>query len=356
MSILDRVNVIRRRLMHRITKNIGTSHLPKNVDLNANIEIEKVLICRPNHRLGNLLLLTPLVQEVIARFPNCKIDLVVQGGLAPIIFQNYENVERIIMLPKKPFKNLLDYIKGIISIKKRPYDIAINAVKGSSSGKLYTLMARAKYKVFEVDDKEIQLKFNDHLHIAKYQVYSFRNYLAKLGFENNNEPIFGINLKLSQVEIENGIQKLMELVNSKKRTICLFTHATGDKCYLEEWWLSFYEKLKAEFPNYNFIEVLPIENISKINFKAPSFYSKDIREICSLIASTVVFIGADSGIMHLSSASLTPTVGLFSRDNQEAYQPFGNESVAINTNFIDTDESIKIVKGILAKTNISRKE
>jgi len=349
MSILNRVNVIRRRLMHSITKNIGESHLPKNVDLNANIEIERVLICRPNHRLGNLLLITPLVQEVIARFPDCKIDLVVQGGLAPIIFENYENVERIIMLPKKPFKNLFTYIKGIISIKKRPYDIAINAVKGSSSGKLYTLMARSKYKVFEVDDKEIQLKFKDHLHIAKYQVYSFRNYLSKLDLKNKIDPIFGINLKLSNVEIENGQKKLNELVNFEKKTICLFTHATGDKCYSEEWWLNFYEKLKIEFSGYNFIEVLPIENISKIRFKAPSFYSKDIREICSLIANTAVFIGADSGIMHLASAAQTPTIGLFSRDNQEAYQPFGNDSVAINTNFIDTEESIKIVKGILAK-------
>jgi ADP-heptose:LPS heptosyltransferase len=37
------------------------------------------------------------------------------------------------------------------------------------------------------------------------------------------------------------------------------------------------------------------------------FYSKDIREIGAVIANTEIFIGADSGIMHLASASLTPT-------------------------------------------------
>jgi ADP-heptose:LPS heptosyltransferase len=66
---------------------------------------------------------------------------------------------------------------------------------------------------------------------------------------------------------------------------------------------SFYDRLKAEYPNYNIIEVLPVENVSQIGFKAPTFYSKDVREIGALMANTEVFIGGDSGIMHLASAS-----------------------------------------------------
>jgi ADP-heptose:LPS heptosyltransferase len=47
--------------------------------------VEKILICRPNPRLGNQLLITPLVQDVIAT--DCEIDLFVNGGLAPIILK-----------------------------------------------------------------------------------------------------------------------------------------------------------------------------------------------------------------------------------------------------------------------------
>ena len=57
--------------------------------------------------------------------------------------------------------------------------------------------------------------------------------------------------------------------------------------------------------------MLPIENISKINFKAPHFYSKDIREMAAIIRNTDIFISADNGVMHLASASLTPVVGFF---------------------------------------------
>ena len=78
MNILDNINVFRRRLTRVLTKNIGKTRLPKSIDLTKKPEIKRVLICRPNHRLGNLLLITPLLQEVIANFPDCKIDLLVK--------------------------------------------------------------------------------------------------------------------------------------------------------------------------------------------------------------------------------------------------------------------------------------
>jgi ADP-heptose:LPS heptosyltransferase len=132
----------------------------------------------------------------------------------------------------------------------------------------------------------------------------------------------------------------------QKKTI--FTYATDDKCYSTAWWDDFYAALLQEFPDYNIIEILPVENVSQIAFKTYVFYSKDIREIGAVIANTEIFIGADSGIMHLASASLTPTV-LFSRPNQVTYAPYNNDSTAINTNSSSTETSIKIIRDILAK-------
>ncbi|MFV8342354.1 glycosyltransferase family 9 protein [Flavobacterium sp. XS2P39] len=347
MTILKKINVFRRILTHGLTKNIGSSQKNQKIDLTQKIEITRVLISRPNHRLGNLLLITPLVQEVIASFPQCKIDLFVKGGLAPIVFQNYENINYIIELPKKPFKNLIDYFKVWIKIKKQHYDIVINVDKGSSSGRLSAQFANAKYKFFGEVDESIQLKYKDYEHIAKYPVYEFRNFLTKLGFENSKNPVPPLDLKLSLAEIADGQKIVQEIVNNGKKIISIFTYATDDKCYSESWWEEFYDRLKTEYPNYNIIEILPVENISQIGFKAPTFYSKDIREIGSVIANTVIFIGADSGIMHLASASLTPTVGLFSRANHNIYAPYSNNSVAINTNSSNTNDCIKIINHIL---------
>ncbi|MCF6294132.1 MAG: glycosyltransferase family 9 protein [Flavobacteriaceae bacterium] len=350
MSILKPINALRRKLMHSITKNVGKSYTPKNQGLSTNIEIKRVLISRPNQRLGNLLLITPLLQEIITMFPQCKIDLFVKGNLSSILFENYENIDRIIQLPKKPFKHLIKYVQVWLSLRKRHYDIVINIDNDSSSGRLSTQFVNSTYKIFGDTSEEIKLKYKDFKHLAKYPVYNLREYLFNQGIEVNEYPIPVLNLKLSTTEIEKGKKTLNDLVNNTKKTICIFTFATGNKCYSETWWSSFYEKLKEEYSNYNIIEVLPIENISKIGFKAPTFYSNDIREIGSVIANTEVFIGADSGIMHLASSSLTPTIGLFSVTNQSVYEPYGNNNMSINTNNKSNDDCIKIVTGILGKS------
>jgi len=51
------------------------SNLTYKEDLINKTIVQSVLICRPNHRLGNQLLITPIVQEVIDVFPEAKIDL-----------------------------------------------------------------------------------------------------------------------------------------------------------------------------------------------------------------------------------------------------------------------------------------
>jgi ADP-heptose:LPS heptosyltransferase len=93
--------------------------------------------------------------------------------------------------------------------------------------------------------------------------------------------------------------------------------------------------------------MLPIENISKINFKALHFYSKDVREMAAIIKNTAVFIAADNGVMHLASASLTPTVGFFSVTNPDIYEPYGNGSFALNTNKTTLEDWIKAIDTLL---------
>lgn len=330
--------------MHRLTKNIGNSKLNKKDEPTFKTEIKRILISRPNARLGNLLLITPLLEEVVNTFPGCKIDLFVKGNLAPILFENYDNVNIIISLPKKPFKNLLQYIKVWISLRKQRYDIAINVDKNSSSGRLSVKFSNSKFKFFgDSTVEDIQSKYHDYQHIAKYPVYNLRSYLNELGFTPNHKPITGLNLKLSNSEIIEGKKILDKLVNNDKKTLCIYTYATGDKCYSESWWGKFYKKLKTQYPNHNIIEILPIENVSQIGFKATHFYSKDIRQIGALIANAEAFIGADSGIMHLASSVQTPTVGLFSISEQKKYEPYCNHSIAINTNKTSILQSIKII-------------
>ena len=347
MSIITKINTIRRNLLRRVTRNVGTSYVEAGSI--SSIDIQKVLICRPNGRLGNMLLCTPLVQEVTAIFPNAEVDLFVKGHLAPVVFENYEMVNRVIQLPKKPLRDVFTYLRAWTTIKKNRYDLVINVDGLSSSGRLSAKFANATFRSFGEVTPELQSRYTDHQHMAKFPVYALRMYLRKLGLEPGERPVPPLDLKLSSLERAEGKRILSKLVGNTGKTISVFTYATGSKIYPEVWWKAFYERLRNEFPQFNILEILPIENVSQIAFAAPSFYSKDIREIASVIANTVLFIGADSGMMHMASAAQTTTVGLFQRDNVKTYEPYGNQSMGLYIESTSSDDCLESVRSLLTR-------
>lgn len=348
MNILTPLNKFRRKITRRSARFIGRTKPGTITSKVKPGEIRNILVNRPNKRLGNMLLITPLLQELIHNFPHCKIDLFVKGGLAPIVFKNYKQVNTIIRLPKKPFKELAKYIGVWFTIKQKKYDLVINVDKVSSSGRIATKVARGTYKFFG-DENESKLSgLPDGSHMAKRPVYLLRENL-ELPVTDYSDEIPSLNIRLSEPEIKNGKAILEKYVPADKPTISIFTYATGAKCHSPEWWKSFYTALEKELPGYNFLEILPAENVSQLNFSIPSYHSMDIREIASVIANTRLFIGADSGMMHLASASLTPAIGLFNVTNMLVYEPYGNGSMGINTSETSLPEMLKTISLIASE-------
>lgn len=334
MSLKSNANIVRRKVMHALTHNIGKKSVGEMQKKAQHFNVKRVLISRPNHRLGNMLLITPLVQEICETFPNCTIDLFVKGKVTPIIFQNYSQVKNVIELPKKPLKDFKEYLKIWYSLKRTKYDLVINVEKGSSSGRISTILPNADFKFYGDDFEDIKHKHDDILHIAKYPVYNFRRFLELLNQKPLQSEVPGLDLKLNRMELQKGAKDLFEVTkDNSKKTLAFFTFATGTKLYPIEWWTAFYHTFYTKYKDsYNLIEILPVENISQLERKLPTYYSKDVREIAALMANCEVVVAADSGMMHLASASKTPTIGLFSVTKPEIYAPYANGSTYVDTN------------------------
>ncbi|HLV50937.1 MAG TPA: hypothetical protein VKY44_03140, partial [Flavobacterium sp.] len=226
MSLKSRANIVRRKIMHTLTHNIGkksVSEMQKKAD---RFTVKRVLISRPNHRLGNMLLITPLVQEIARTFPDCSIDLFVKGKITPIVFENYPQVHQIIELPKKPLKEFGAYLKVWFSLKRTNYDLVINVEKGSSSGRISTIIAPADFKFYGDDFEELQQKHPDIKHIAKYPVYNFRRFMELLNQKPLTDEIPVLDVKLSAEELQNGKKHLEAITqDSSKKTIAFFAYA-----------------------------------------------------------------------------------------------------------------------------------
>jgi len=337
---ITKLNPLKRKIFNLFTHSLQNSKRVeqlKKLPKDSNI---KVLISRPNHRLGNQLLLTPLIEEVKKQFPNCKIHLVVNGNLSFILFSQDNYIEKIINLPKKPFNNLFNYIASSVKLMSNKYDIAIAGCENSNSSKIFVKLSRAKFKIYNSGT----IVLDKPVHIAKHPIYNLKTVLNP-GENLRDYNYSKLSIELTNEEIEKGNLLLKELFNnSNKKVICIFTFATGNKCHSKEWWATFYKNLEIEFNDFNILEMLPFENVSQIDFKSTYFYSRDLREIASIIENCLIFIGADSGMMHLSASTNTTTIGLFNKDNYDMYSPYGNNNQSIDTNTIQINEIIKIIK------------
>ena len=233
-------------------------------------------------------------------------------------------------MPRKPFKNILNYYACWFSIFHHNYDLAINANRVSSSGKLAVKLSRSRYKFFNVINKELS-KIKDYSHNAKNPIYNLR-YQLKNQIDRVNYTIPKLDIKLRDYEIQNGEKLLKSMFRQQKPVISIFTFATGNKCLSKDWWRELYSEIKNFEDNYNILEILPAENVSQIDFVAKTYYSRDIREIASVMSNVKIFIGADSGMMHLANSSNATTIGLFSITEPEFYGVYGNKNINIDTN------------------------
>jgi ADP-heptose:LPS heptosyltransferase len=235
------------------------------------------------------------------------------------------------------------YLYGWIQIRKNRYDIAINVDQSSSSGRFSVQFSNSRFKIQGNVIEDLKKKYQDYEHHAKFPVYNLWKHLKKIEPNQKYKTMPALDLRLEASEIADGKKILNNLVGKINPTICLYTFATGKKCYPEEWWIRFYEKLRGEIPRVNIIEILPLHKAAVLSSRVATFYSTDIRQIGSVIANSALFVGADSGIMHLASSVHTPTIGLFSVTDQARYAPYHNGSIAFDTNSVDVDDCVKAI-------------
>ncbi|WP_339611649.1 glycosyltransferase family 9 protein [uncultured Planktosalinus sp.] len=339
MSI-KKLNPIKNSILKFFTDFFQNTKTPKGLSLQSDQPLT-ILITRPNHRLGNQLLFTPLIRELELRFPNATIDIVVNGNLSFILFSEFDSIRTIYNLPKKPFNNILKYIKKATQMMSKKYDLAIAGEEGSNSSKIFVKLSRSRNKIYDSGE----CIENKPTHISKKPIYSFLKYIdPAIDLKDYTYP--QLSIKLTEDEIKQGNTILNGLFNNQKETICIYTFATGRKCHSKEWWSGVYDAMKKEFTNYNILEMLPIENVSQIDFDSVHFYSKDLREIAAVIENCSLFFGADSGMMHLSAATNTPTIGLFNVTKPKIYAPYGNKNLFIDTNTTQVDEIINQIKAV----------
>lgn len=294
----------------------------------------RILICRPNSRLGNAVLLTPLVAEIAATLPHTRVDVLTAYPRAAELFSGFSCVGTVHALPYHGARHPLEHLRTLLGTWATRYDAVIDPCPWSWTSRFVTRRLRAGLKIgFTSPNKARGMHLSLPIegapqHMGVFPVYLFRRTVLGLEDADARAPAPRLTIQLTATEREEGRGRLRQLAPGPGPLIAVGGVATGAKQLEADWWRAMFEHLTDRLPRAQIIEIRPPSG--KASFpEHPGYASAHVRQVASVIRAADCFVCADSGLMHLGSASLAATVGLFKVTDPKVYTPYGGASLAV---------------------------
>ncbi len=317
--------------------------------------VYRILVCRPNHRLGNTILLTPLITELERLYKGAEIDIISEGPIAEEVFATFFSVKNVYCLPKRGFKRPVPFLGMLLRIRKTPYDLIIDPCLGSGFSRALTKFLRGRYKLGFSDEAANSGLTHPvptaaaHDHMAQRPINLLRSALAHYAGEREDAGDYpSLDIRLSEEERAQGRMVINQLLppsrpGTSAPVIGIFANATGAKRYPAAWWGEFIEAFEAMCPQARLLELIPMHGHSMLGEAWPGYYSSDIRRMGAVMAGMDLMITADCGVMHLAVASKVPTVGMFCVTDASVYAPYGMGSCPLMTHGLSAREAAEQV-------------
>ena len=265
-------------------------------------------------RIGDAVLSTSILNYIKNRFPYSFL-YIATGKTAASLFKNFNNVKKIYVLKKKFLKTHWLELWSQTFFNK--WDIVID-LRGSIIS--YFLFKKKKYvykstnkKIHRLDELAILMK-TKHLPLPSIPV-------LKKDTKNISKDFLKLKNSIAIGASANWPAKIW----SSKNFVKLI------KMFLKE--KQFGKKKSIVF----FGSSKDLKNTKKITkhlkrFEVKNFCGKlNLIEVAAHLKKCRIFIGNDSGLMHIASATGIPTLGLFGPSLETRYAPKGNNAHYIRT-------------------------
>jgi len=329
---------IRKRLRTVLGRLLGLLFVEKlSNDPIVEKQLHRILLVRTNHRIGNLLFLTPLLRALHDRLPDCRIDLLIGLQAADSLFQPLPGIGRVYVIPKPAMTTLPQIIQLLRRLRHNNYDLSIDPNGKSASGRLVMALLRSQWKLgFKVEGSWSPLTHStplprEILHEARRPLLL----LSSLQGAEQIDPVATLQLALSEEEKRQGAQILQSSLATQRLqghdtpVLGLFRFARRDKRIADQWWLSWIHEFRLLAPHIHILEVLSPDASGPLLKGSAIVQITNLRLLSAVLSQLDAFICADTGPMHLASAAGAPTIALFNTTAPDQYGPVGEQDMVL---------------------------
>jgi heptosyltransferase-3 len=265
------------------------------------------------NRLGDAVLSTGLLDHLIRTWPTARFT-VACGPVAAGVFQRMPNLERIIVIEKQPFGRHWLTLWG--ETVTRWWDLVVD-IRGSALSWLVPTLHRAVMRTgakrLSTRPKTAQLAEVLGLHEVPSPVvwYSAEDSARAAGLLPACRPIIAL------APTANWLPKVWPA----ERFVTLFQRLAN---------LYSPDAVPAVIAGPGETEAAMAKPVLQALPNAIDLVGRlSLPEIAALLSRANLFVGNDSGLMHLAAASGAPTLGLFGPTNAREYAPSGPRSIVV---------------------------
>ncbi len=331
-----------------LAKNLPPSSAPFSPN-----KISSILTIRPD-RLGDVVLSTPVYASIKKSFPNIKLTVLVKKGQSEILLENPYIDEIIVFDPK----NILKTLK---TLRSKKYDLAIvlNLVF-SSTAVFFALLSKAPWRAgYDTPQGRdffnlIVPKKNKLLHETQHNL----DILRFLQF-----PIIEESPKLF---IEEKAKKYVENLISDKvhfpdRPLILIK--PGTRVLKWGWEIDNFKEVIKQLVESEQAEVFILQGpgeeslISKFTEPSNAYGTivppLSIIQLAYLIQRSKLLVCNHTGIMHLASATQTPSLIIFKHGEIDRWGPICNKHIILEERNRDNLSPTIVIENIQRLLNSS---
>jgi ADP-heptose:LPS heptosyltransferase len=314
-------------------------------------QCRRILIVRQDNRLGNLILIEPLLKTLRGHFPQAHLALVV-GELFADLYVPGSLVDEVIVFPQfKLAKNPLLLFGWLRNLRKHRWDLAIDSAHPrtiSVTNLLLVGASKARWRLgFVRHGSERFLNLTVPASEPRSYIEEQLLLLRPLGITTDISTPH-LELVPGHEAIARQFRKVMNLSNEEHLS-GFWIGGRGDKRWPMEEFLRLYRQFEEEIPRrYSPIllsgpaETIPTDSgIRHYKFNGP------IWELGACLKTLDWFLSADSGPRHFAVALGVPSIGLF---RGGAFTEYGHADGKCHFDF-STDHEQDLLSKILFAVN-----
>jgi len=301
--------------------------------------VKKILLIRLR-RIGDVAMTTPALVLLRNHFPTASISYIVEAPSSQLLEQ-HPALDEIITIPRHPGNK--EFFTLIQKLRRQHYDVVFD-LHGGPRAFLLTLLSGAGLKVgYKIKYKHIFYNIKRPRRPEQGYYHSVENHVnlvKTLGFVSENIP----SLTLAPPQKQQQ-QKIADFISDnaldQKKIICLHIGA-GNR--FRNWGLENLERLLTllEQELNTVVVLIGAEEdgaAAEKLLKRPeagvySLVGKiDLQELQALMYRSALFIGPDSGPMHIAAAVQIPIIAFFGPTLPAHFAPWKAHAVILEKEF-----------------------